>query len=95
MNTMKMITAMCAMGSTENMGTFATPYKDDVADFMQTFFAGYEQEIEVVGVIEEDTNYLYIYDERLGNNVPDAIVEVYEGTNKVSAICLYEIADSV
>ena len=93
MNTMKMITAMCAMGSTENMGTFATPYKDDIADFMQTFFAGYGQEIEVVGVIEEDTNYLYIYDERLGNNIADAIVEVYEGTNKVAGICLYEIED--
>ena len=93
MNTMKMITAMCAMGTTENMGTFATPYWDEIADFMQTFFAGYGQEIEVVGTIEEDTNYLYIYDERLGNNVPNAIVEVYEGTNKVSAICLYEIED--
>ena len=93
MNTMKMITAMCAMGTTENMGTFATPYKDDIADFIQTFFAGYGQEIEVVGVIEEDTNYLYIYDERLGNNVADAIVEVYEGANRVSAICLYEIED--
>lgn len=90
---MKIITAMCAMGTTENMGTFATPYKDDVADFTQTFFAGYGQEIEVIGEIKEDTNYLYIYDERLGNNMPDAIVEVYEGTNKVSAICLYEIED--
>lgn len=93
MKAMKMITAMCAMGTTENMGTFATPYKNDIADFMQTFFAGYEQEIEVVGVIEEDTNYLYIYDERLGNNIADAIVEVYEGTNKVSTIYLYEIED--
>lgn len=93
MKAMKMITAMCAMGTTENMGTFATPYKDDITDFMQTFFAGYEQEIEVVGVIEEDTNYLYIYDERLGNNIADAIVEVYEGTNKVSTIYLYEIED--
>ena len=68
---MKMITAMCAMGSTENMGTFATPYKDEIADFMQTFFAGYEEEIEVIGEIKEDTNYLYIYDDpdydRLGN----------------------------
>ena len=93
MNTMKMITAMCAMGSTENMGTFATPYWDDITDFMQSFFAGYGQEIEVVGTIEEDTNYLYIYDERLGYNMPDAIVEVYEGTNKVAGICLYEIED--
>lgn len=93
MNTMKMITAMCAMGSTENMGTFATPYKDDVADFMQTFFCGLDEEVEVVGKIKEDTNYLYIYDERLGNNIPDAIVEVYEGTNKVSTIYLYEIED--
>ena len=95
MNTMKMITAMCAMGSTENMGTFATPYKDDIADFMQTFFAGYEEEIEVIGEIKEDTNYLYIYDERLGNNIPDAIVEVYEGksTKKIAGICLYEIED--
>lgn len=93
MNTMKMITAMCAMGSTENMGTFATPYKDDIAEFMQTFFAGYKQEIEVIGEIEEDANYLYIYDETLGNNMADAIVEVYEGVNKVSAIYLYEIED--
>lgn len=93
MNTMKMITAMCVMGSTENMGTFATPYKDDIADFMQTFFAGYGQEIEVIGDIEEDTNYLYIYDETLGYNRADAIVEIYEGTNKVSTINLYEIED--
>ena len=90
---MKMITAMCAMGSTENMGTFATPYKDDIADFMQTFFCGLDEEVEVVGKIKEDTNYLYIYDERLGNNIPDAIVEVYEGksTKKIAGICLYEI----
>lgn len=93
MKTMTMITAMCAMGSTENMGTFATPYKDDVADFMQTFFAGYKQEIEVIGDIEEDTNYLYIYDETLCNYIADNIVEVYEGTNKVSTIYLYEIED--
>lgn len=93
MNTMKMITAMCAMGSTENMGTFATPYKDDVADFMQTFFAGYKQEIEVIGDIEENMNYLYIYDDLLCNYIADAIVEVYEGTNKVSTIYLYEIED--
>ena len=93
MNTMKMITAMCAMGSTENMGTFATPYWDDIADFMQTFFAGYRQEIEVIGDIEEYTNYLYIYDETLGNNMADTIVKVYEGTNKVSTIYLYEIED--
>ena len=93
MNTMKMITAMCAMGSTENMGTFATPYKDDIADFMQTFFAGYKQEIEVIGDIEENTNYLYIYDETLCNYIADNIVEVYEGTNKVSTIYLYEIED--
>ena len=90
---MKMITAMCAMGTTENMGTFATPYKDDIADFMQTFFCGLDEEVEVVGKIKEDTNYLYIYDERLGNNIPDAIVEVYEGksTKKIAGICLYEI----
>ena len=93
MNTMKMITAMCAMGSTENMGTFATPYKDDIADFMQTFFAGYKQEIEVIGDIEENTNYLYLYDETLCNYIADNIVEVYEGTNKVSTIYLYEIED--
>lgn len=95
MNTMKMITAMCAMGTTENMGTFATPYKDDVADFIQTFFCGLDEEVEVVGEIKEDTNYLYIYDERLGNNIPNAIVEVYEGkgTKKIAGICLYEIED--
>jgi hypothetical protein len=93
MNTMKMITAMCAMGSTENMGTFATPYKDDVADFIKDFFSGVNEEVEVIGEIEEDTNYLYIYDERLGNNMPNAIVEVYEGVNKVAGICLYEIED--
>lgn len=93
MNTMKMITAMCAMGTTENMGTFATPYKDDVADFIKDFFSGVDEEVEVIGEIKEDTNYLYIYDERLGNNIPNAIVEVYEGSNKVSTIYLYEIED--
>lgn len=93
MNTMKMITAMCAMGTTENMGTFATPYKDDVANFLQDFFGGYKETIEVIGEIEEDTNYLYIYDDLLCNYIADAIVEVYEGANKVSTIYLYEIED--
>lgn len=93
MKAMKMITAMCAMGSTENMGTFATPYKDDVADFIQDFFGGYQEEVEVIGDIEENTNYLYIYDETLCNYIADNIVEVYEGTNKVSTIYLYEIED--
>lgn len=93
MNTMKMITAMCAMGTTENMGTFATPYKDDVADFLQDFFGGYKETIEVIGEIEENTNYLYIYDETLGYNRADVIVGVYEGSNKVSTIYLYEIED--
>lgn len=93
MNAMKMITAMCAMGSTENMGTFATPYKDDVADFIKDFFSGVDEEVEVIGEIKEDTNYLYIYDERLGYNRADVIVGVYEGSNKVSTIYLYEIED--
>ena len=88
-----MITAMCAMGTTENMGTFATPYWDDVANFLQDFFGGYKETIEVIGEIEEDTNYLYIYDETLGYNKADVIVEVYEGANKVSTIYLYEIED--
>lgn len=93
MKTMTMITAMCAMGTTENMGTFATPYKDDVADFIQDFFGGYKEEVEVIGDIEENTNYLYIYDETLCNYIADNIVEVYEGANKVSTIYLYEIED--
>lgn len=93
MNTMKMITAMCTMGTTENMGTFATPYKDDVADFLQDFFCGVGEEVEVIGEIKEDTNYLYIYDETLCNYVADAIVEVYEGAKKISSIYLYEIED--
>lgn len=90
---MTMITAMCTMGTTENMGTFATPYKDDVADFIQDFFGGYQDKVEVIGEIEEDTNYLYIYDETLCNYIADNIVEVYEGANKVSTIYLYEIED--
>jgi hypothetical protein len=81
------------MGTTENMGTFATPYKDDVADFIQDFFGGYQEEVEVIGEIKEDTNYLYIYDETLGYNRADAIVGVYEGTNKDTTIYLYEIED--
>lgn len=93
MNTMKMITAMCAMGSTENMGTFATPYKDDITDFIKDFFSGVNEEVEVIGDIEENTNYLYIYDETLCNYIADNIVEVYEGANKVSTIYLYEIED--
>jgi hypothetical protein len=93
MNTMKMITAMCAMGTTENMGTFATPYKDDIADFIQDFFGGYKEEVKVIGDIEENTNYLYIYDDLLCNYIADNIVEVYEGANKVSTIYLYEIED--
>ena len=91
---MKMITAMCAMGSTENMGTFATPYKDDVADFLQDFFGGYQDKIEVIGEIEEDTNYLYIYDETLGKNVADAIVQVYDDEyDVITEIYLYKIED--
>ena len=93
MNTMKMITAMCAMGSTEPMGTFATPYKDDVADFTQDFFSGADERVEVIGEIKEDTNYLYIYDEKLGNNVADACVQVYWGSKKMADIYLYEIED--
>lgn len=90
---MTMITAMCAMGTTENMGTFATPYKDDVADFIQDFFGGYQDKVEVIGEIEEDTNYLYIYDETLCNIMADNIVEVYDGTNKETTIYLYKIED--
>lgn len=93
MNTMKMITAMCAMGSTEPMGTFATPYKDDVADFIQDYFSGADERAEVIGEIKEDTNYLYIYDEKLGNNVADACVQVYWGSKKMADIYLYEIED--
>mgnify|MGYP007111702948 CR=1 FL=1 len=94
MNAMKMITAMCAMGTTENMGTFATPYWDDVADFLQDFFGGYKETIEVIGEIEENTNYLYIYDERLGNNIADALVQVYDNKYDVIAVIyLYEIED--
>ena len=94
MNEMKMITAMCAMGSTENMGTFATPYKDDVADYIRDFFSGVNEEVEVIGEIKEDTNYLYIYDERLGNNIADALVQVYDNKYDVIAVIyLYEIED--
>lgn len=94
MDTMKMITAMCTMGTTENMGTFATPYKDDVADFIKDFFSGINEEVEVIGEIKEDTNYLYIYDETLGNNVADAIVQVYDDEyNIIAEIYLYEIED--
>jgi hypothetical protein len=94
MKAMKMITAMCAMGTTENMGTFATPYKDDVADYIHDFFCGVDEDVAVIGEIKEDTNYLYIYDERLGNNIADALVQVYDNKYDVIAVIyLYEIED--
>jgi hypothetical protein len=95
MNTMKMITAMCAMGSTEPMGTFATPYKDDVADFIKDFFSGADEDVVVAGgEIKENTNYLYVYDERLGNNIADVFMQVYDNKYDVIAVIyLYEIED--
>ena len=94
MNTIKMITAMCAMGTTENMGICATPYKNDVADFLQDFFCGVGEKVEIVGDIEEDTYYLYIYDETLCNYVADAIVQVYNDEyNVIAEIYLYKIED--
>ena len=93
MRAFKLITALCSMGNTEGCGTFATPFKDDIADFMQDMFGG-GNKIQIVGDILEDFNYVYSYDDVINNYLADAIVQIYDDNgNILSEIFLYEIED--
>ena len=93
MRAFKLITALCSMGNTEGCGTFATPFKDDVLDFMQDMFGG-GNKIQIIGDILEDYEYVYSYDDVINNHLADAIVQVYDdNANIVSEIFLYEVED--
>ena len=93
MRAFKLITALCSMGNTERCGTFATPFKDDIADFMQDMFGG-GHKIQIVGDILEDFNYVYSYDDVINNYLADAIVQVYDDNgNILTEIFLYEVED--
>ena len=93
MKTLTIIDALCSMGNTEGVGRFATPYADDITDFMQDMFGG-GGKIQIVGDILEDTYYMYSYDDTLGNYIADAIVQVYDDNfNGLTEVFLYEIDD--
>lgn len=93
MKALKIIDALCTMGNTEGVGRFATPYVDDITDFMKDMFGGGDK-IEIVGDIKEDTYYLYSYNETLGRYVADATINVYDDNfNGKTEIFLYEIED--
>ena len=91
MNAVKMISELCSMGNTEGCGLFVTPYKDDVIDFTYDYF-GCDKHCEIIGDIEENTEYLYSYDETLGNYVADVVIIIYNDKHEVEyEIFLYEI----
>ena len=91
MNAVKIIAELCRMGNTEGCGLFVTPYDDDVIDFTYDYFNG-GQKLEIVGDIKGDTEYLYSYDETLGQRVADVTLTIYNDKYEVeSTIYLYEI----
>ena len=91
MNALTIIDALCSMGNTEGCGRFATPFKDGITDFMQDMFGG-GHKIEIMGDILENYNYVYSYDDTLGKNIADAIIQVYdEKINVIAEVFLYEI----
>lgn len=93
MKTLTIIDALCTMGNTEGVGRFATPYSDEITDFMADMFGGGNRmKMQIVGDILEDTYYMYSYDETLGNHIADAIVQIYDDDfNIESEVFLYEI----
>ena len=89
MKALPMIDALCSMGNVEGVGRFATPYKDDIADFMKDMFGNQIDYIIGEETLIEDYNYVYSYNELIKNYIADAVIVLLDGTE----IFLYEIDD--
>ena len=94
MQAVNILTALCYMGNTEQMGVFATEEspKNEIASMF-----GYEGSdiLMIDGEVKPFTNYLYSYENRLtqpkyGEIGADAVVSSYEDDRTVR-IYLYVI----
>ena len=87
MKKLDIIKSLCEMGNTEGTAVFTTP-NENITDFIKQMFGENAESIDGSVALEPNTDYIYRYDDTIGNRLADELILV-DG----SEIFIYEIED--